>query len=934
MPDNPREAWVRWGAAALFIAGFSVAAHTFYWNGSSATDENLFTNAPSGILVGAPPEGAPPGGTWAAAGLQPGDFLVSIDGARLANPALVRTLISRSTGPLAVTVRRAALLRTVKTQVDAAALLGAPLLDASNTVVVIAVTPGGASDRAGMLVGDVITRINGQPFTTALEADAIMRRGQTGRATAYDILRAGRPGTLHVTLARFGFTFGAAVAFLGGIAWMSFGTFLVMARPAVLGARYLGFAMLGIGFGLSVLFIRPFTQPTVFSLGRDLAMGASFLAGIVMFTATALHLPRAHPQLDTRLWTMPLVGWTATCAGAAAAVVAVAWPGQRAALGLSLAILALLVAARVALWGRRRSRPAEEQALLRPVLWTSRGVALVTVTLGMLTAAGALPSTPGSMAGSVSVILLAIPAAYAWTIGKHRLFDLDLRVRRTVQYSLASLAWAALSMAALLWVLAMLPSLDLPLPHVRVRAGTVELLESPVAPVDRQRAERLVLMFGAIGLAFLFRRIGRDGQQWLATRFHRTEYDYKRASQDLSALMASRLDLDGLADGLVDTLVRLMPVDRAGVIFAHGARTYCGRNAFGFEPESWTRCCVAACADVVRAVGDTRDQVSAEYVAPQLRDALTRAKVRYLYPIRHRDALAGVLLVGDKRSEAAFRNADFEFLDAIARQVAPGVENAFLYEDLAEQERLKHELEIARRIQLESLPQFTPDIAGLDIAAASLPALEVGGDYYDYLDGQAGCLTIIVGDVSGKGTSAALYLSKLQGILRSLHSFDLPLHELFVQANAVLCRDIERRSFVTAIGTAFDVSARRLTLARAGHLPLYHFDRAANAVHRVLPKGLGLGLSNRAVFGDELETVTVPFAPGDVFLLISDGIVETQSVGGEEFGETRVMAWLRDAAVAAGSASEVRDGLLDLTRLFAGAAEQFDDQTVVVVRAT
>jgi serine phosphatase RsbU (regulator of sigma subunit) len=97
------------------------------------------------------------------------------------------------------------------------------------------------------------------------------------------------------------------------------------------------------------------------------------------------------------------------------------------------------------------------------------------------------------------------------------------------------------------------------------------------------------------------------------------------------------------------------------------------------------------------------------------------------------------------------------------------MENAFLYEELAEKERMKHELAIARRIQLASLPQKTPVVKGLEIAGSSLPALEVGGDFFDYLNGSTDHLTVVVGDVSGKGTSAALYMSKVQGILRSLH---------------------------------------------------------------------------------------------------------------------------------------------------------------------
>jgi serine phosphatase RsbU (regulator of sigma subunit) len=440
-------------------------------------------------------------------------------------------------------------------------------------------------------------------------------------------------------------------------------------------------------------------------------------------------------------------------------------------------------------------------------------------------------------------------------------------------------------------------------------------------------------MLLAIGAAFLFRTIGRGGQQWIADKFHRTAYDYRRASRELADVMSTRLDLDGLADGLIQTLARLMPLKRAGVVFVHGPRSYCGGRAHGFAPEEWTDLCANTSADVVTAASKAAGEIDAEYTFPRLRRALAAAEIKYLYPIRSHDRLVGVVLVGEKRSEAAFQDDDFQFLGAAAQQVSAGVENAFLYEELAEQERLRHELEIARRIQLESLPQFTPSVEGLDISGISLPAFEVGGDYYDYLDGAPRHLTVVVGDVSGKGTSAALYMSKLQGILRSLHAFGLQPHELFTRTNELLSRDLERRAFVTALGAFFDTGERQVVLARAGHLPLYLYRASSGEVERLLPRGVGFGLSQSTLFAEELEERVVRYAPGDIFLFVTDGITECQTAKGEEFGEERVIAALRDLATAS-TARIIRDRLVQSVQAFAGESEQADDQTVVVVRAT
>ena len=258
------------------------------------------------------------------------------------------------------------------------------------------------------------------------------------------------------------------------------------------------------------------------------------------------------------------------------------------------------------------------------------------------------------------------------------------------------------------------------------------------------------------------------------------------------------------------------------------------------------------------------------------------------------------------------------------------MENAFLYEELAEKERMKHELAIARRIQLASLPQKTPVVEGLDIAGSSIPAMEVGGDFFDYLNGSSDRLTIVVGDVSGKGTSAALYMSKVQGILRSLHGFDLSPADLFIRANRLLCGDMEKSSFVTAVGASFDLPNRSFTLARAGHLPLYHYRAAERRVVAITPRGLGLGLNNAGVFSSEIEEKLIRYEPGDVLLFVTDGVTEAHNRAGDLYGEERLMEFL--SRTAGGDASAIHHGVVGEIAAFSDGAVQHDDETIVVIK--
>jgi serine phosphatase RsbU (regulator of sigma subunit) len=319
-----------------------------------------------------------------------------------------------------------------------------------------------------------------------------------------------------------------------------------------------------------------------------------------------------------------------------------------------------------------------------------------------------------------------------------------------------------------------------------------------------------------------------------------------------------------------------------------------------------------------------------EYLPAALKEKFRQPEFHYVIPIRSKEKLVGVTLMGEKMSESAYTPEDLEFLGAVSKQASVAIENAFLYEELAGQERLKHELAIARKIQLESLPQSTPAIPGLEISGVSIPAMEVGGDYFDYLNGDATKLTVIIGDVSGKGTSAALYMAKVQGILRSLHAFGLSPRQLFIRANHLLCSDLEKKSFVTAMGAAFDTTKREIVLSRAGHLPLYHYNAAAARMETIIPRGLGLGLSPEDLFADALEERRIAYNPGDIFVFVTDGITEGQRETGEEFGDDRLKDILEKSSTA--PALTIRDSIVGEVKKFAGTATQHDDQTIVVVK--
>ncbi len=248
-----------------------------------------------------------------------------------------------------------------------------------------------------------------------------------------------------------------------------------------------------------------------------------------------------------------------------------------------------------------------------------------------------------------------------------------------------------------------------------------------------------------------------------------------------------------------------------------------------------------------------------------------------------------------------------------------------------EKERLEEELRIARQIQMSLLPaQGTAGLPGVRVAALCLPAAEVGGDYYDLLPLGETRMGVLVADVSGKGTSAALYMAELKGLVLSLSRIYESPARLLSEANRILAAHMDSRSFVTMTYAVVDTAARRMRYARAGHNPLIHFQARTGGTRVLTPAGLGLGLDAGDRFDRILEEAEVSLEPGDFFLFFTDGLSEAMNTGAELFGEGRLRRILEDSGRL--TSEELKERILEEVRRFVGDADPHDDMTLVVLK--
>jgi len=240
--------------------------------------------------------------------------------------------------------------------------------------------------------------------------------------------------------------------------------------------------------------------------------------------------------------------------------------------------------------------------------------------------------------------------------------------------------------------------------------------------------------------------------------------------------------------------------------------------------------------------------------------------------------------------------------------------------------RMKQELEYAREIQLSMLPRAAPDLEWLDVAALSLPATEVGGDYYDYFDLGSGRLAMVVGDVTGHGVASGLVLSGVRSSLNLLREDMARPSAVLKRVNLMLKRTSAPRMHMTLAVVVLDHETRSTVVSTAGHPPVL-VRRIGGGVEEVGTGSFPLG----AMAGADYREDRVELKAGDVVVLYSDGLVESIDPLGDQFGWERLKRVIEDVDDF-DTANEIRDRILRELWDFKGEAEQVDDVTMVVVR--
>ena len=271
-----------------------------------------------------------------------------------------------------------------------------------------------------------------------------------------------------------------------------------------------------------------------------------------------------------------------------------------------------------------------------------------------------------------------------------------------------------------------------------------------------------------------------------------------------------------------------------------------------------------------------------------------------------------------------------KIVSTFANQAGISIENFRLLEEALQSERYKEELKIAKTVQKSLLPQMLEKDKQFEIAAFSESADEVGGDYYDTLRISPEETSLIIADVSGKGTTAAFHMSQMKGIFHSLAQNCIEPDEFMVRANRALVYCLERGSFISASFFLVNTQSRKVRYARAGHCPVLYYSASTDKSDYLKDKGVALGMVRNNSYSNFIEANEFSYSPGDIMVLYTDGITEAKSVRGEEFGYERLAEVLMQVKNL--PPAQIQDHLINKLYEFSGTKNINDDYTTMIIK--
>ncbi len=507
------------------------------------------------------------------------------------------------------------------------------------------------------------------------------------------------------------------------------------------------------------------------------------------------------------------------------------------------------------------------------------------------------------------ILIILVPIGFAYSIFKYQLMDVSVVIKNTLIYGAATIGLAAIYFLVI-YVLGQSISQAIGTQFQTAIAGAIFII-----------------------FALVFQSTKDRFQDFLTARFYPEQFAYQKVLIKFSNDISTVVGLDNILELMNATFVKALKINKFAILIKDNmSGNFKLVKNFGIDKmgiilngQLIDNFILNKSVILNQPVIDTDDFIK---IFPDEVSILNDNNIYTIIPMIIKSKVIGLLLFGLKHSGSQFAGKDLELLSASANQAAIAIENARLYQTEAEKARMEIDLELARKIQQGLLPKSIPPMKGISISGDMIPAQQVGGDYFDLLPVSDTKIFVVVGDVSGKGLAASLYMAKLQTMIQLSCNNDKSPKDILIELNQHFYKSIERNSFVTITLALFDTQNRTLKFCRAGHMPLLEVSNDSVITYRT--QGLGVGLEKGVIFENTLIEEEVSLKAGQIFAFFSDGITEAMNESLDLFGEYKLSEVIKSNSNLQTNfiMSKVWNEIIN----FRGNAEQNDDMTMVLVK--
>ncbi len=784
----------------------------------------------------------------------------------------------------------------------------------------------GVTYNAGIRDGDLLLQIDNKNLKTTFEAQRILNEFKSGEYADYTIQKPDGKIVYTKVYVKKLIQFGSLAAAISGLLYLLIGFLVYTAKPDGLAQKlFFAIGVLGVLAATHVFF--PLNDIYFKSFITDHSVVAILAAIIIIASQTAipfisLYFTWSFPNqfqfskrkitktiIITSVLILSLLGISlAISLGVTDFATQKYFNTYQKIFNLFLIILYISCAVSLIVQYFKAKNTENKKPVLIFVLAFSFGL-IIQFYVG--TIAPAISDTIfNSPEYYMPIVLIAIvPVAYAYAILKYHLLDVSIVVRNSIIYGAAMATVAGIYFVV------------------------IYLLGQGIGSFVGADNQGFVAGIFFLIFAFVFQSTKDRFQDFLTRKFYPEQFAYQKVLIQFSNDVSTVVGTDKILDLTSATFIDALKINKFGILLRDYSKDILTLSrGIGFSNPN----CIIEKSNLIAVFNEKAlvsntpviEQQDFIKVFPDKADRLIEEGVYSIIPMIVKSKVVGALLFGLKYSGSKFGGKDLELLNAAANQIAISLENARLYQSESEKIKIERDLDLARKIQQGLLPKCIPNLIGLDICGEMIPAMQVGGDYYDLIQLSDTKLFVAVGDVSGKGLSASLYMTKLQTMVQIATKISTSPKEILIEINKRLYESIERSWFITMTLALFDTETKTVRFCRAGHMPLLTANNGT--VESIKTEGIGLGLEKGEVFDRTLQEVEIKIKSNQIFAFFSDGITEAMNEKDEMFGEEKLTEILKGKANT--RSTELMNKVWSEVKYFRGTALPNDDMTMVIVK--